>query len=331
MFHYGTKSRLLLTDTRVIEQRHNVTFCEARTAADADVVALSLYSVSRAQAETVLLSSAKAGAMTMWAMHENTERSHFSPFHDHFLPLLTVDLAVGFRRTLTARNYVRLPNWILRMPVMRGRCLLPSEWYMPGWPSPSSWRGRPGGTVYINRHDSYPRAELVTAFSSSSALRALGPFSAPSDSFNNAPWPQTPNGTKLTKREVLQLYKFIIAPENSLGDGYVTEKLFEAHLGGAIPIYWGAEMPPEPTILNPRRILFFNGSNTEALLQLARSLVTNSSARAEFFSHPVALPTAEKAVEAVCDRYDAAFLEGWRRAQMRRAAVHATLSGTGRR
>ena len=76
-------------------------------------------------------------------------------------------------------------------------------------------------------------------------------------------------------------YKFVIAPGNSRGDGYVTEMLFEAHLGGAIPIFWGAEMLPEPRILNPLRILFFNGSNVEELLQRARSLVTNSSAREE--------------------------------------------------
>ena len=170
-------SRFLLTDTRVIEQRHNVTCAEVRSAADADVVAQSVYSVSRAQAEALIAPSTRAGAMTMWAMHENTERSPYESYHDHFLSM--VDLAIGFRRTLTAHNNVRLPNWNLRIPVVGGRCLLPPDWYLPG-PSPSAWYGRSGDTVYVNRHGAYPRAELVTAFSSSSARNALGPFLAPS-------------------------------------------------------------------------------------------------------------------------------------------------------
>jgi len=34
--------------------------------------------------------------------------------------------------------------------------------------------------------------------------------------------------------------KFVIAMENSIGDGYVTEKIVNAFYSGAIPIYWGS-------------------------------------------------------------------------------------------
>lgn len=34
--------------------------------------------------------------------------------------------------------------------------------------------------------------------------------------------------------------KFVIAMENSIGDGYVTEKIVNAFYAGAIPIYWGS-------------------------------------------------------------------------------------------
>ena len=34
-------------------------------------------------------------------------------------------------------------------------------------------------------------------------------------------------------------YKFCIAFENSIGEGYTTEKLIEAMMSGSIPIYWG--------------------------------------------------------------------------------------------
>ena len=44
------------------------------------------------------------------------------------------------------------------------------------------------------------------------------------------------------KIEIGKNYKFILAFENFNTPGYVTEKLLEAHLTGAIPIYWGADI-----------------------------------------------------------------------------------------
>jgi len=42
------------------------------------------------------------------------------------------------------------------------------------------------------------------------------------------------------KRDILSPYKFILAFENSNCDGYVTEKVYDALLVDAIPIYMGA-------------------------------------------------------------------------------------------
>jgi hypothetical protein len=49
------------------------------------------------------------------------------------------------------------------------------------------------------------------------------------------------------KIEVANNYRFILAFENSISQGYVTEKLLEAHLTNAFPLYWG-----------PRKIDYFN-------------------------------------------------------------------------
>jgi len=40
--------------------------------------------------------------------------------------------------------------------------------------------------------------------------------------------------------EVLNNYKFIICFENSIGDGYITEKIFNCFLAKTIPVYFGA-------------------------------------------------------------------------------------------
>ena len=42
-----------------------------------------------------------------------------------------------------------------------------------------------------------------------------------------------------SKFDVLKHYKFCLCPENSVYDGYVTEKLLDAYAGGTIPIYSG--------------------------------------------------------------------------------------------
>lgn len=47
------------------------------------------------------------------------------------------------------------------------------------------------------------------------------------------------NPLRQSKFDVLQHYKFCLCPENSVYDGYVTEKLIDAYAGGTIPIYSG--------------------------------------------------------------------------------------------
>ncbi len=44
------------------------------------------------------------------------------------------------------------------------------------------------------------------------------------------------------KVEIGRDYKFVLAFENFNTPGYVTEKLLEAHLTGAIPVYWGTDV-----------------------------------------------------------------------------------------
>ena len=42
-----------------------------------------------------------------------------------------------------------------------------------------------------------------------------------------------------SKFDLLKEYKFCLCPENSVYDGYVTEKLIDAYAGGCVPIYSG--------------------------------------------------------------------------------------------
>ena len=42
-----------------------------------------------------------------------------------------------------------------------------------------------------------------------------------------------------SKFDVLPEYKFCLCPENSIYDGYVTEKMIDAYVGGCVPLYSG--------------------------------------------------------------------------------------------
>lgn len=42
-----------------------------------------------------------------------------------------------------------------------------------------------------------------------------------------------------SKFDLLKEYKFCLCPENSIYDGYITEKLIDAYAGGCVPIYSG--------------------------------------------------------------------------------------------
>ena len=64
------------------------------------------------------------------------------------------------------------------------------------------------------------------------------------------------------KIETLKSYKYNICCENSLSEGYTTEKLFEALAGGCVPIYFGND-PVEPKVLQQQNIVFITKMNPQ--------------------------------------------------------------------
>ena len=55
------------------------------------------------------------------------------------------------------------------------------------------------------------------------------------------------------KIEFLSNYKFSIAMENSEGDGYLSEKIYQSYISGTIPIYFGDYMIDE--YFNPKSFI----------------------------------------------------------------------------
>ncbi len=94
------------------------------------------------------------------------------------------------------------------------------------------------------------------------------------------------------KRMYLERYRFNICPENSLGDGYITEKLFESLWSGCIPIYWGAS-DLEPGVINPEWVIMWNYSdNNDKNIELISKLNTDVGFYNEFTSKPKLLDSS---------------------------------------
>lgn len=88
------------------------------------------------------------------------------------------------------------------------------------------------------------------------------------------------------KNDWLIDYKFNICFENSTYPGYATEKLYEAYIGGTIPIYWGS-----PTIevdFNPKAFLnWYDYGSDEALIDAVLELDNNPHKYREMYMQPL--------------------------------------------
>ena len=83
-------------------------------------------------------------------------------------------------------------------------------------------------------------------------------------------------------------YKFVIAVENKMKDGYVTEKIINPMIAGSIPIYWGPESVFE--YINKKRVIYVKDfDNDEKLLNYIKKLDTIDSLYNSIISEPIYL------------------------------------------
>lgn len=99
------------------------------------------------------------------------------------------------------------------------------------------------------------------------------------------------------KLRYLSGYRFNICPENSLGSGYTTEKVFEAIAAGCIPIYWGAYL--EPGILNSEAILRYELGQEDKLYHRVQQLWQDYAAYEAFAQLPPFVDTAAEQIWSI--------------------------------
>jgi len=222
----------------------------------------------------------------MFAKKKRLEHSFFytgetvhtgKPFleYDDYL-LENVDLALSFD-CVDSPNYLRFPQWILW-------CFKPilDKDYVANRVDEIN-NARSSGikdAVIICNHDGHKtRQPICDSLSDIMEITYGGRWRNNSrdlwDKYND------------DKIRYLHEFKFNICPENRNVKDYVTEKLFEAFAGGAIPIYYGSNNNPEPGIINPDAVLFWDlkyAENNNEVKEYIKALKNDDRLRNEFLS-----------------------------------------------
>ncbi len=100
---------------------------------------------------------------------------------------------------------------------------------------------------------------------------------------------------KMGNAEYIKKYIFNICPENFICNfnGYITEKLMNCCMGGAIPIYCGYFDEIDGMIFNKDRIIFFNKDNVKDCIDKILTLMNNKQLLISFYQQDIFMPTAD--------------------------------------
>jgi Glycosyltransferase family 10 (fucosyltransferase) C-term len=85
-------------------------------------------------------------------------------------------------------------------------------------------------------------------------------------------------------------YRFALVMENSAREGYVTEKLVNAFVAGAVPIYFGTT--EVFSLFNPRAFVFYNVSDPQPAIERIAHLEANRTAYLSMRREPIMAPGA---------------------------------------
>lgn len=142
----------------------------------------------------------------------------------------------------------------------------------------------------VSRHDAGGIRKPIHA-----ALANLGHIECPGPLLNNC---SNEIINRIGHPEYNKQFIFSICPENfgASHPGYITEKLMNACLGGAIPIYYGELDPLDKRIFNEDRILFVNPNNLSGLRNAVQTLMTNATKLGEFYKQDVFMPGAYEVI-----------------------------------
>ncbi len=214
----------------------------------------------------------------------------FHQYSDYYLSI--IDLSMSYDH-INHQKYLRFPLWILY-------CFSPNATFQDidnfvNTINNQSLRNKPKNrfACLLARHDKLAHArqppyELLNPIEN---IQCAGKFLNNTDELITV--------YQDDKICYLKEFRFNLCPENCNSKGYVTEKIFDAIRTGCIPVYWGSNNMPEPEILNPDAILFYDPNSKEkqqALYDKVSNIWHNEKSYQEFSAIP---PFKENANEII--------------------------------
>ena len=186
----------------------------------------------------------------------------------------SVDLVVTYKK-ITNKKSLEFPYWIIAIfePVMDIRRIRERIDEINKARSLCKY-----DCALIASHDMYmSRTAIVKDLGDILDIHCPGKFNHNTDALQNEYFDN--------KRKYLKNFMFCACPENCSVHNWVTEKIFDAFLGGNIPIYYGAHNKPLPGIINWDAVLFYdNGGDNHNLRCQIRKLKNGGSMYDKFIN-----------------------------------------------
>ena len=195
---------------------------------------------------------------------ENLNR--YPPYNNDKLLYDTFDLIIGFKHTDLSKKQIRFPLWLMYYHYYKYNENDNILTYIQNKYNENIKKQKDIFGTIIARHDRDGQRTLIY-----NELSKYGNIKAPGTYRKNT---QSIGNTHNDKINYISRGTYNICPENSVYEGYFTEKIFQAFEGGTIPLYWAVDLP-EPEIINKNKYCFCDINNKEILEQSINN-VTNS-------------------------------------------------------
>lgn len=131
-------------------------------------------------------------------------------------------------------------------------------------------------------------------------MRKITDINCPGKLFNNCPNTEL---NRIGKAKYINKFLFNICSENyDYGnvDGYITEKLMDCCLSGAIPVYAGWLDEYDEKIFNKDRIIFYNSqdeNSIESAYTKVKELIEDETKLLQYYQQPVFCETAYETIQ----------------------------------
>ncbi len=195
---------------------------------------------------------------------ENLNR--YPPYNNDKLLYDTFDLIIGFKHTDLSKKQIRFPLWLMYYHYYKYNENDNILTYIQNKYNENIKKQKDIFGTIIARHDrSGQRTLIYNELSKYGDIKAPGTYRKNTKSIGN---------THNDKINYISRGTYNICPENSVYEGYFTEKIFQAFEGGTIPLYWAIDLP-EVEIINKNKYCFCDTNNKEELEKSIENVCKN--------------------------------------------------------